>query len=276
LGACAADEIQVTDGKQEQGKEACSKDSSQEQDHPKDKAEKEDIMSTRSQVPSRFSEPIRPAQLDYIRDLLVKKDLLKSSKFFDAVNAMDESELAAYIEQLKGEAAGLTKDKASDWLDVLIDLPWKPRDEQPVPQGHWAVSYADHDVGTSKFHQVGYLHREKDGKEQLVPRGSYALDTSSDGHWKNDVTFFSVWIGAPDDSQRRGWWSVKMYLSDEKVKLHRKQQIWVLEQIAKDPAAAASRYGLESEHCGICGRKLTKDESRARGIGPVCAERWGW
>ena len=34
-------------------------------------------------------------------------------------------------------------------------------------------------------------------------------------------------------------------------------------------------YGMESGHCGICGRELTAPESIEMGIGPVCAEKIG-
>jgi hypothetical protein len=33
------------------------------------------------------------------------------------------------------------------------------------------------------------------------------------------------------------------------------------------------RYGMLIGKCGVCGRTLTDEESRANGIGPVCAER---
>jgi len=46
--------------------------------------------------------------------------------------------------------------------------------------------------------------------------------------------------------------------------------------VAKDPSAAARAYGLRTGQCSICGRELTNAESRARGIGPICAERFGF
>jgi len=47
-------------------------------------------------------------------------------------------------------------------------------------------------------------------------------------------------------------------------------------RVAADPAAAATAHGHEFGHCSCCGRELTNAESVARGIGPICAERWGW
>ena len=46
-------------------------------------------------------------------------------------------------------------------------------------------------------------------------------------------------------------------------------------EVAKDPAAAARAYGLRTGSCSICGRELTNADSRARGIGPICAGRMG-
>jgi hypothetical protein len=44
--------------------------------------------------------------------------------------------------------------------------------------------------------------------------------------------------------------------------------------IAQDPEAAAQLFGRELGICGMCGRRLTDDASRAAGIGPICQRRW--
>lgn len=46
--------------------------------------------------------------------------------------------------------------------------------------------------------------------------------------------------------------------------------------VAADPKAAAEAHGHEYGQCSCCGRELTNPESVARGIGPICQERWGW
>lgn len=43
-----------------------------------------------------------------------------------------------------------------------------------------------------------------------------------------------------------------------------------LSAVLADPQAAAKRYADELDSCSDCGRTLTNDESRARGIGPEC------
>jgi hypothetical protein len=45
---------------------------------------------------------------------------------------------------------------------------------------------------------------------------------------------------------------------------------------ASDPHKAAKAYGKAWSICTICGQTLTNDESIARGIGPICAEKYGW
>lgn len=43
-----------------------------------------------------------------------------------------------------------------------------------------------------------------------------------------------------------------------------------------DPLAAAVAYGRETGQCACCGRELTDPESVERGIGPICAEKYGF
>lgn len=46
--------------------------------------------------------------------------------------------------------------------------------------------------------------------------------------------------------------------------------------VLADPMGAAESYGRLTGNCCICSRLLTDPESVARGIGPVCARRFGW
>jgi len=49
-----------------------------------------------------------------------------------------------------------------------------------------------------------------------------------------------------------------------------------LRAIVADPKAAAIAYGKLTGRCSVCNRKLENEESVARGIGPICAEKAGW
>jgi hypothetical protein len=46
--------------------------------------------------------------------------------------------------------------------------------------------------------------------------------------------------------------------------------------VASDPATAAKAYGLRTGSCSCCGRELTNGVSIDLGIGPICAEKYGW
>ena len=47
-------------------------------------------------------------------------------------------------------------------------------------------------------------------------------------------------------------------------------------EAANDPLAAAIAYGRRTGECAICGRSLTNHASIDRGIGPICANKFGW
>lgn len=47
-------------------------------------------------------------------------------------------------------------------------------------------------------------------------------------------------------------------------------------KVGLDPLAEAVAHGKRTGHCAICSRKLTDPESVDRGIGPVCATKFGW
>jgi Family of unknown function (DUF6011) len=46
--------------------------------------------------------------------------------------------------------------------------------------------------------------------------------------------------------------------------------------VATDPKQAAVAYGRKFGACSVCGRQLTDGESIERGIGPICAGKYGW
>ena len=49
-----------------------------------------------------------------------------------------------------------------------------------------------------------------------------------------------------------------------------------VQEIARDPFGALVEYGHRTGNCGICSRPLSDPESVERGIGPVCAAKYGW
>jgi len=47
-------------------------------------------------------------------------------------------------------------------------------------------------------------------------------------------------------------------------------------RVGADPLAQAIAHGKQTGKCSCCGRELTDPVSIERGIGPICAERFGW
>jgi hypothetical protein len=46
--------------------------------------------------------------------------------------------------------------------------------------------------------------------------------------------------------------------------------------VARDPFAAAVEHGRTTGNCAVCSRPLSDEESVSRGIGPICAKRFGF
>lgn len=104
---------------------------------------------------------------------------------------------------------------------------------------------------------------------EAVEAGRYAITV--DG----TIKFYRV--DKPIEGRWAGCTFVKVQASDELYPIRDRQaREEILNLIAVDPKAAMLRYGKELGHCGHCGRTLTDETSRARGIGPVCAGRLGW
>lgn len=104
-----------------------------------------------------------------------------------------------------------------------------------------------------------------------VPAGRYAVVDP-----KDDLLKFYL-VDKPQEGRWKGYTFLKVFASDNlwpiKDTNHRTQ---ILKIIQKDPKAAAVRYGNEIGRCWKCHRKLTKQESRELGIGPICAAKEGW
>ena len=196
--------------------------------------------------------PATEPQLNYIRALLDER-------------VMDEENRTGALKRLNENPPG--KLLASRWIERLKQLPKKEVVPASAPPDQIGVEYKrwieTGDVGQTINHEAGFLT----GLANPIPRGSYALPTPGA---TNEHTFYRLWIG-----DRYGW---RLYLlhGPEQTAMNRYSAITVLRHIAENPAEAASRYGLLIGKCGVCSRRLTNDVSRERGIGPVCAERWGW
>ncbi len=183
-------------------------------------------------------------RVQFISDLLDRKNLFASVAFFEKVNAMDSGELKMYVDHLKERAAEVSMQRASEMIETLKALPDNPAAAErgtgadpaqtEVPAGHYAVTGDD---GTTDF---------------------YRVDKPEKGKWK-------------------GYTFVKLQLSDDYQNMPRATAAGILKKIeAAGPREAAIRYGHELGACAICNRTLTNPDSISAGIGPVCADKVGW
>jgi hypothetical protein len=187
---------------------------------------------------------------------------------------MDAEEFTEYLRWLQEtKVEQLTMAEASAWITALRPLPKatiieaKAVDVNPVSRAV-RVEFETTRGDDGKERKSGKLVLP-DGRAVL--EGSYGVDTTDDERFKNNTSFFKVWI---NEDYGKGW-GVKLYTSDytHRVALATPTQIDAIVWIADDPLGAAKLFGLEFKRCGICGRGLTNDESRAAGIGPICAGR---
>lgn len=108
-----------------------------------------------------------------------------------------------------------------------------------------------------------------------VASGRYAVEVPGGYPANTTLKFFKV--DRPTEGRWAGWTFLNIQAGDELFAIKNFQmKLEVLRLIAADPKAAMLRYGKEIGSCGHCGRTLTNEESRERGIGPVCAGKLGW
>lgn len=147
----------------------------------------------------------------------------------------------------RGLYAQLTKAGASHLIDLLLALPKRETTAQNPAQP--LVTTVD------------------------VPAGRYAVETEEGA--VNTLAFYKV--DRPTEGRWAGYVFVKHLVSDAEERMSWAASKAILAKIAEaGPEAASARYSHEIGKCGVCNRTLTNDESRARGIGPVCAENAGW
>jgi len=182
---------------------------------------------TRTPIPAQFRDTDVPAtekQVSYLQGLRDGKDLSTLSP-----------EQRAWLDD--ADFTKVPKRRASDVIEQLKELPWKPREE-----------------GNPQFAEMWNLE---------VKTGRYAI-AGEDGA----LRFYSV----KRDEERTAVW-VDVWASDTRYPVRAiPQRLEILKAIAADPDAGP-RFGREIGKCYVCGRTLTDETSRSLGIGPICREQ---
>lgn len=142
---------------------------------------------------------------------------------------------------------------ASRYIDELLATPVKA--QEPAP----ATAPISGGLDLSGLHG-GYYAARIDGVTKF-----FKIDRVTEGKWAG-WTF--VKIQASDDLHRQG--------SQKPGQAYRGASQDYLAEILDDEQQAMEMYGRQIGRCGHCGRTLTDEASRARGIGPICADKMGW
>ncbi len=117
--------------------------------------------------------------------------------------------------------------------------------------------------------EVGYAARPVAPRPVAAPLvypepGYYAVS------YENVLRFYRVKEGKGFYADRR---FIDRFKSDELRNITPVERRNVLAEILLDPDKAGMRFAMELTRCRCCGRMLTDEISRLRGIGPDCAGR---
>lgn len=191
--------------------------------------------------------PPSDAQIKYVLGLQAERVLPDDYRVKDdsTLRTMDKAEVSALIGMLK-----------------LLQRPeaGKAQPQWAMPAGRYAIYVPGVDDTPGAY---SYVDRQDLVKPSYGEWRFFLVDKPDEGKWKG-YTFIKRLIGGADDG---GFRKVDMPAASREA---------ALKAIEADPQKAMLDYGKQQVHCGHCGRKLSNNKSRERGIGPICAGKMGW
>lgn len=212
-------------------------------------------------------QPITANQVEFLTDLMTRKAALVGG---------DVAKIAPWVNSLSKTAASDRITEVKEWLAA----------DAAITAEQQRVMGIDHDASSAESNKISGIHHG-DGTvnhakiatdagmpgADVVPAGRYAIDTRLGAI--NETAFYRV--DRPTEGRWAGRVFVKLITGGDEHRLSWRDTTIVLQRIADAGAQGASlRYGQEIGECGVCGRQLTNDESRAAGIGPVCRDKMAW
>lgn len=165
--------------------------------------------------------PITERQLNYIESLVKQR-------------VMDPR-----LAQMSLNVAGLTKNQAGMFIEIMLQSPLKPQQAleipESIPDGRYA--YKSDEYGKIVFYRVVTKRDGITRKTQKV-------------------------LGSPGDFRYTA-------CSDTEARKF-------IAAIIDDPMFHSQLFGHAVGACGVCGSPLTDPESIRLGIGPVCLKKYDW
>lgn len=166
--------------------------------------------------------------------------LTERDLFTGKLAEVNQADREATLENIKASVPTLSKKAASKWIEKLLECP---------------------KLETATSSPINLPN---------VPAGRYAL-TGNDG----TTDFYKV--DRPTEGRWAGKTFVKLLVGPEEQRVSFAQTKTILDRIVEAGVQDAMlRYGIEIGECGHCGRRLTNEESREIGIGPICRQNMGW
>lgn len=151
--------------------------------------------------------------------------------------------LAGVVEAHRSGADVISKAKASEIIEFLLNLPPRP--------GVEVVRHQASDLNLSGLSEGHYA----------VGDVLFRVQTPEAGRWAG-------WVFVKNGSE----YVDEKFGSQKPGQTYRGLHADLVAVILEDPLEALSHYGKITGRCGVCGRTLEDEVSVARGIGPVC---WG-
>lgn len=103
-----------------------------------------------------------------------------------------------------------------------------------------------------------------------IPSGRYALWNKGLERW------FFFRVSNPDKGKWIGFTFLTQYAGENEDRIRPADPRYdaIMRTILSNPLESAEAYGQHTERCGVCGIQLTDPDSIARGIGPICAQKY--
>jgi hypothetical protein len=104
-----------------------------------------------------------------------------------------------------------------------------------------------------------------------VVQSSSSDEAAAEGVYDLNGTFYAVRTAKSDNTRR---YAYEALITDTSVTFeYSKGTVYRLAEARRLDLGEIEALSLQFSRCFICGRKLSAKESKARGIGPVCAKR---
>lgn len=168
----------------------------------------------------------------------------------------------SYAFNQKGEIPGARA------IEIVKEIDQKSRDREAAKEAERAATRVDLDY--SAIHRM-FDHAKASGLKVISYRsGDFKMTPAKTGGRNTGA----IYVKRISNNEYLG----KVINSKFEPSFGRvePQDIAMLQVIARDPLEAAKAYGKITGKCACCGRQLTDHASIALGIGPICAEKWGF